>query len=204
MNGIHYNAIHRKNERMRVMICEKEIAQAVDMIIESFRSGGRLYVCGNGGSAADSAHIVGELVKGFMKKRPLPEELSKALDGAPLQMGLPAIDLTAQSAVIAAINNDQGGECVYAQQVLAYGRKNDVLIGISTSGNAKNVILAMKTARLLDMKTISLTGIGGGKMKELSDCCIRVPESETYRVQELHLPVYHEICARVESAFYEE
>ena len=121
---------------------------AVEMMIESYKGGGKLLVCGNGGSAADSAHIVGELVKGFMKKRPLPAEWDDALDHAPLQMGLPAIDLTAQGAVIAAVVNDLSGECMYAQQVMAYCNPGDVILGITTSGNAKNVILALRAAKL--------------------------------------------------------
>ena len=120
-------------------MANQQLEKAIAMITDAFRTGGKLMVCGNGGSASDSAHIVGELVKGFLKKRPLPAEWAEELGGAPLQMGLPAIDLTAQGSAISAIVNDLGGECMYAQQVLAYGVPGDVLLGISTSGNARNV-----------------------------------------------------------------
>ena len=178
--------------------------EAVGLLIACFEKGGKLLVCGNGGSAADSAHIVGELVKGFMKKRPVDADVSRAAEGAPLQMGLPAIDLTAQGAVISAILNDQGGECVYAQQVMAYGRTGDVLIGISTSGNAQNVLLAMKVARHRGLSTVALTGEGGGALSEVCDLLLNVPQQETYRVQEEHIRLYHRLCARVEAHFFEE
>lgn len=181
-----------------------ELDAAIEAVIESFKNGGKLLVCGNGGSSADSAHIVGELVKGFLKKRPLPEEWSKVLDGAPLQLGLPAIDLTAHCALISAVNNDLGGECVYAQQVLAYGKPGDVLIGITTSGNARNVALAVKAAHLKGMKAIGMTGSRGGALADLADITIKAPSDETYRVQEYHIQYYHELCARVEAAFFEE
>ena len=177
--------------------------RAVEIMIDSYRKGGKLLVCGNGGSAADSAHIVGELVKGFMKKRPLPAEWDDALDHAPLQMGLPAIDHTAQGAVIAAVVNDLSGECMYAQQVMAYCNPGDVIIGITTSGNAKNVILALRAAKLKGAICIGLTGRGGGRLKEYCDVLVESSETETYRVQEEHIRLYHEFCARVEAAFFE-
>lgn len=181
-----------------------QLDKAIEMIIESYRNGGKLMVCGNGGSAADSAHIVGELVKGFLKKRPLPADWSAALDGANLQLGLPAIDLTAQGAVIAAVVNDLGGEYMYAQQVMAYAAYGDILIGISTSGNAKNVELAMKTASLKGAKTVALTGRGGGRLGKICDVLVESSETETYKVQEEHIRLYHELCARVEAAFFPE
>ena len=181
-----------------------ELDRAIEMVIASMKNGGKLLVCGNGGSAADSAHIVGELVKGFLKKRPLPADWDAALDHAPLQLGLPAIDLTAQGAVIAAVINDLGGDSVYAQQVLAYGRKGDVLLGITTSGNAGNVCLAAKTAHLLGMSVIGMTGEGGGRLAEIADVTVKAPSNETYRIQEYHIQYYHELCARVEEAFFAE
>lgn len=181
-----------------------ELDRAVELIVESMKKGGRLLVCGNGGSAADSAHIVGELVKGFLKKRPLPAEWSEALDHAPLQMGLPAIDLTAQGAVIAAVVNDLGGEAIFAQQVMAYGNPGDVLLGITTSGNAANVALAARVARLKGMTVVGLTGEGGGRLAALADVTVMAPARETYLVQEYHIRYYHELCARVEAAFFEE
>ena len=179
------------------------LSLAVDRLVFCFRNGGKLMVCGNGGSAADSAHIVGELVKGFLKKRPLPESWQTALGGMPLQMGLPALDLTAQGALISAISNDLGGDFVYAQQVLAYGWPDDVLLGISTSGNARNVELAMRAAHLRDVFCIGLTGRGGGRLKAVSDLLIESTESETYKVQEEHIRLYHALCARVEAAFFD-
>ena len=178
--------------------------RAIEIMIESYKNGGKLLVCGNGGSASDSAHIVGELVKGFLKKRPLPAEWNEAMDHLPLQLGLPAIDLTAQGAVIAAVVNDLGGELMYAQQVMAYANPGDVIIGITTSGNAKNVILALRAAKMKGACCIGLTGRGGGKLKEHCDVLIESGETETYLVQEEHIRFYHEFCARVEAAFFAE
>ena len=177
--------------------------RAIEIMIESYKNGGKLLVCGNGGSASDSAHIVGELVKGFLKKRPLPAEWDAAMEHLPLQLGLPAIDLTAQGAVIAAVVNDLGGELMYAQQVMAYANPGDVIIGITTSGNARNVILALRAAKMKGATCIGLTGKGGGKLKEHCDVLIESGETETYLVQEEHIRLYHEFCARVEAAFFE-
>ena len=176
--------------------------RAIEIMIESYKNGGKLLVCGNGGSASDSAHIVGELVKGFLKNRPLPAEWDEAMDHLPLQMGLPAIDLTAQGAVIAAVVNDLGGELMYAQQVMAYANPGDVIIGITTSGNAQNVILALRAAKMKGATSIGLTGKGGGKLKQYCDVLIESSETETYLVQEEHIRLYHEFCARVEAAFF--
>lgn len=178
--------------------------RAIEAVLAAFRSGSKLLVCGNGGSAADSAHIVGEFVKGFLRKRPLPKEWSQALDGAPLQMGLPAIDLTAQGAVISAVANDLGGDLIYAQQVMAYGNPGDVLIGITTSGNAANVAMAARAAHLKGMTVIGMTGETGGKLAKLCDILVNAPETETYLVQEAHIRYYHELCARVEAAMFSE
>lgn len=176
--------------------------RAIEIMIDSYKNGGKLLVCGNGGSASDSAHIVGELVKGFLKKRPLPDTWDETMDHLPLQMGLPAIDLTAQGAVIAAVVNDLGGELMYAQQVMAYANPGDVIIGITTSGNAKNVILALRAAKMKGATCIGLTGKGGGKLKQYCDVLIESSETETYKVQEEHIRLYHEFCARVEEAFF--
>ncbi|MGI6238826.1 MAG: D-sedoheptulose-7-phosphate isomerase [Christensenellales bacterium] len=175
---------------------------ARDAIIACYKNGGKVLVCGNGGSAADSAHIVGELVKGFLKQRPMPAAWADVL-GMPLQMGLPAIDLTAQSALISAVANDLGGDYVYAQQALAYAAKGDVLIGITTSGNAVNVINAARAARLKGATVIAFTGEGGGMLAEYADILLDVPARETYQVQELHLKLYHRLCAEVEAEFFD-
>jgi len=177
--------------------------RAVEMVVESYKKGGKLLVCGNGGSASDSAHIVGELVKGFLKKRPLPGAWSARMDHLPLQLGLPAIDLTAQGAVISAITNDLGGELVYAQQVMAYAGPGDVVLGLTTSGNAENVILAMRAAKLKGALCIGMTGRGGGRLKEYCDVLVESCETKTYLVQEEHVRQYHEFCARIEAAFFE-
>lgn len=183
---------------------ETAFEEVASLLIDCFKNGGKLLLCGNGGSASDCAHITGELVKGFCKKRPLPPALRDAIGTDKLQMGLPAIDLTANSALIAAVNNDQGGEFVYAQQVMAYARPGDVLIGISTSGNSKNVAFAVKAAKALGLKTIGMTGCGGGELAKLCDVTLKSQEKETYLVQEDHLMFYHRLCLRVEEAFFAE
>lgn len=184
------------------------VRKAFDIIRESFASGGKLLLCGNGGSAADCEHIAGELMKGFLLKRPIPREFSEnpALqgEGAYLQGALPAISLTGHPALSTAFANDVNPDMSFAQQVYGYGRPGDVLLGLSTSGNAKNVCHAMRVARAAGMKTVGITGENGGAMKELCDICICLPASETYRVQEFTLPVYHALCAMLEAAFFDE
>ena len=193
--------------------CESEIARAIEMMLDTYRRGGKILVCGNGGSAADADHIVGELMKGFLLKRPMNDSTAENFREAlgdeadryvkKLQRGIPAISLPAQSAVLSAFANDADAELVYSQLVFGYGREGDLLIGISTSGNSKNVVAAVQTARALGVKTLSLTGAKESKLSRWSDCTIRVPETETYRVQELHLPVYHELCAAVEAELFD-
>ncbi len=182
----------------------KIIKEAEDAIAECYANGGKVLVCGNGGSAADADHIVGELMKGFILKRPvgderIPEELRVGLQGA-----LPALCLNTHAALSSAFLNDVDPEMVYAQMTYGYAKEGDVFIGISTSGNAKNVANAMRVAKALGAKTVALTGEGGGKLGELADIVIRVPERETFKVQELHLPIYHYLCAAVEARFYKE
>ncbi len=186
---------------------EKTYQSAADTLIHCFRSGGKLLLCGNGGSSADCAHILGELVKGFRRPRPLPQATVQSIGkdwAARLQRGLPVVDLTANGALIAAVCNDMDAASAYAQQVIAYGRPGDVILGISTSGNAENVCRALETARGLGLTTIGMTGLGGGKMAALCDILLDVPERETYRVQELHLPLYHRLCMDVEQALFPE
>lgn len=193
-------------------VCESEIKRAIEAIIACYEKGGKLLLCGNGGSCADCDHIVGELMKGFLKKRPLDEskkaemrEKCAELDDATLsklQSGLGAISLPSITALGSAFNNDVDPELTYAQATLALGKAGDVFIGLSTSGNAKNVAAAARVAKGLGMTVIGMSGEGGGKLAALSDIAIRVPESETFKIQELHLPVYHAICAEVEEYFY--
>ena len=192
--------------------CKEQIEAARDTLIECYEKGGKLLLCGNGGSSADCDHIVGELMKGFLLKRPIneankarmradsPELSDKTLNS--LQMGLPAISLTSISALNTAFANDVDPELIYAQSVFALGKADDVLIAISTSGNAKNVCEAARVAGAIGMKVIALTGRDGGKLKSLSDVCVIAPECETYKIQELHLPIYHYICAEVEKHFF--
>ena len=195
-------------------VCEEAITTAIQAVEACYENGGKVLLCGNGGSCADSDHIAGELLKGFLKKRPLSAEQVEAMQMAcpelepglldKLQGGLPAIPLTAMAALFTAFCNDVDPELVFAQQVLALGRTGDVLIGISTSGNAKNVAAAAKVAKGLGLTVIGLTGRNGGTLSELADICVCVPETETYKVQELHLPVYHCLCAAVEEHFFKQ
>ena len=199
-------------ERYPMLVGEKEnVYKAFCTIRDSFVAGGRLYVCGNGGSASDSEHIVGELVKGFRLPRPLHkafaeelkgygelgEEMLNALDG-----GMPAISLCGHPSLSTAFSNDKNPLLTFAQQVSVYGRAGDVLITISTSGNSKNCVYASIAAKALGMKVVFLGGGNGGKLKDYADVSIVVPEKETFKVQELHLPVYHCLCAMLENEFF--
>ncbi len=193
-------------------ICKNEIREAGNMIIESYKNNGQLLTCGNGGSCSDSEHIVGELMKSFSKKRPIDEEFAKSLEAvseergsliaSKLEKGLPAISLNAHGALISAVSNDIGGDFIFAQQVVGYGRRGDVLLGISTSGNSKNVVDACITAKAKGLKVIGLVGEKGGAMKEYCDVAICVPSTCTPDVQEFHLPVYHALCIMVEETFF--
>lgn len=191
---------------------KEDILQAYRLLEACYESGGKLLVAGNGGSCADSEHIVGELMKGFCKKRPVPEEFARALMKADKERGqelagklqgtLPAIALTGQPALSTAFLNDVDGLLGFAQQTYGYGVKGDVFLGISTSGNAKNVLYAAAVAKAKGMKVIGLTGKSGGELGKVSDAAIIVPEEETYRIQELHLPIYHTLCLMLEERFF--
>lgn len=189
--------------------CKDEIERAAKQIIECYESGNVLYVCGNGGSAADSDHIVGELMKGFLKKRPLTEEDISAFGkegediARGLQRGLPAISLHSQSSFLTAYMNDESPALVYAQALYSLGRSGDALMVISTSGNSENAVYAAITAKAMGIKVISLVGSRRCRLDGLSDVIIHADDCETYRVQELHLPVYHWLCAAVEEYFFE-
>jgi phosphoheptose isomerase len=187
---------------------KNEIGKAADSLINCFRHGGKLLVCGNGGSSSDSDHIVGEMMKGFEHKRPLSDKVKNELVKADkerglylsemLQQGLPAISLSAHNGLITAVANDSDACLIYAQQVVSYGNPGDIIIALSTSGNSKNVINAIITARAKGMIVIGLTGETGGTMGPMCDLLINVPAKNTAFVQELHLPVYHAICKIVE------
>lgn len=192
----------------------EQIMEAYLMLRDCYRNGGKVMTVGNGGSCADSEHIVGELMKGFYLKRPLDSEKKQAIDltTAPLlsdaaeklQQGLSAIALTCHSALNTAFGNDCDPNLSAAQQVVGYGRSGDVLIGISTSGNAANVALAVATAKALGISTLGLTGGTGGKLKTLCDISIVTPAHTPADVQELHLPIYHTLCAMLEAKFFDQ
>lgn len=192
--------------------CAADIQAASEVLRDCYRRGGKLLTCGNGGSAADAEHIVGELMKGYMLKRPVPEDTRARLlalnpqDGdylaTHLQGTLPAISLVSQTSLISAIANDTTADMVFAQQVYGYGREGDVLLGLSTSGNARNAIHAMQVARALDLHTVGLTGPTGGMLKPLCEVCICVPGESTAAIQERHMPIYHVLCAMLEEEFF--
>lgn len=192
---------------------QHSIIETASLWIQVLGNGGKLLLCGNGGSCADCDHIVGELMKGFHASRPLNPELLEVLSafgdmgkriGEKLQQGLPAISLCAHSAAISAFANDVDGDLIYAQQVTAYGNPGDLLVGISTSGNSKNVAAAMMVAKAKNLHTVALTGGNGGFLATIADISVIVPEKETYRIQEYHLPIYHLLCAMVESELFDE
>ncbi|MCL1994474.1 MAG: SIS domain-containing protein [Spirochaetes bacterium] len=193
--------------------CTADIEKAFAVMVKCFSGGGKLLVAGNGGSAADAQHIVGELMKSFVKKRPPPKDFLLELEkidasiaenlSARLQSGLSAIALSEHSALNTALINDIDGSITFAQQVLGYGKEGDVFMGLSTSGNAKNVIYAAAVAKAKKMPVIALTGGGGGGLRRLADVAIIVPETETYKIQELHLPVYHCLCLMLEDYFFQ-
>jgi D-sedoheptulose 7-phosphate isomerase len=195
----------------QLVACSEEIIKAFELIKSCYILRNKMLVCGNGGSAADALHIVGELMKGFILPRDLseqekmnisqvssnPEHLCKGL-----QRSLPAIALVNETALITAYANDMFPDLVFAQQVYGYGQIGDVLLCISTSGSSKNVVYAAEVAKAKRMKVVSLTGINKGALEQISDVLISVPEKETYKIQELHLPVYHALCLALENEFF--
>ena len=197
----------------RLKPTRRDINAAFDVMAECFSLGGKLLIAGNGGSAADSEHIVGELMKNFCKKRRLPDLFSgriKEIDSEiadyivqRLEPGLPAIALSGNNSLNTAVANDITGDIIFAQQVYGYGKADDVFLGISTSGNSRNVVYAAVAAKAKNLKVIALTGGNGGNLKDFADVCIMVPEKETYAIQELHLPIYHCLCLMLEERFFE-
>ena len=193
---------------------KKEILLAYSLMEECYARGGKLLIAGNGGSAADAEHMVGELMKGFCLPRKLPQSYVHELTAADEDMGavlaanlqgaLPALALDGHPALTTAYMNDCEPLLCFAQQVNGYGRPGDVFLGISTSGNSKNILYAAITARAKGLKVVGLTGAKENRLMQLSDVCIRVPQTETYMVQELHLPVYHCLCLMLESRFFAE
>lgn len=195
-------------------IVEDDIARAYQILEDSYKNGGKLLVAGNGGSAADAEHIVGELMKGFkLPRKPQSDFADKLIQtntelGAVLaenlQGALPAIALDGHPALSTAYMNDCEPLLCFAQQVNGYGKTGDVFLGISTSGNSKKVLYAATTAHAKGMKVIGLTGAKSSKLEQMSDVCIKVPQTETYMIQELHLPVYHCLCLMLEDEFFGE
>ena len=191
---------------------KEKIAKAYEIMEESYAEGGKLLVAGNGGSASDSEHIVGELMKAFVLPRKLPQEYQEKLREADEELGkeladklqgaLPAIAVVDHVALSTAYLNDVDPMLGFAQQVSGYGVAEDVFLGISTSGNSKNVLYACTVARAKGMKVIGLTGGTGGKLKDMADVAIVVPEKETFKIQELHLPIYHALCLMLEERFF--
>ena len=200
-------------ERYPVLVgCRHSISEAYMLMEECYKNGGKLLIAGNGGSAADAEHIAGELMKRFKIQRAIDKEFAEriiAVDSIRgsklannLECALTAIPLVAHEALTTAYINDVDGEGVFAQQLFGYGRKGDVFVGISTSGNSENVLCASVVARAMGIKVIGLTGEQGGQLATVADVAIKVPEIETYRIQELHLPVYHCICMMLEEEFF--
>lgn len=191
---------------------KKEILDSYQMMRKCYQNGGKLLIAGNGGSAADSEHIAGELMKRFRRPRPISPELAEQLRNIDAERGgqlahnleqpLMAIPLVAHESLLTAYMNDVDSIGVFAQQLLGYGRKGDVFLGISTSGNSQNILNATVVARALGLNVIALTGRAGGELADVADIAVRVPEDETYKIQELHLPVYHCWCMMLEEYFF--
>lgn len=204
-----------KEYHLNLKECMEDITESIRLLKSCYENDGKVLTCGNGGSAADSEHIVGELMKGFCKRRELKgdekycfQEFCETKEAeylkSNLQGALPAISLVSHSSLITAFMNDVKPDMIFAQQVLGYGRKNDILIGLSTSGNSCNVVNAARVAKSLQMKVISFTGENPSKLSEISDVTLQVPEHETYKVQEEHIKIYHLICQAIENEFFEE
>lgn len=198
----------------QLQACKEDIIQTYEILEECYENDHKLLIAGNGGSAADSEHIAGELMKRFKILRPVPADFAEKLKSidpargenlaANLECGLMAIPLVAHEALSTAYINDVDGLGVFAQQLYGFGRPGDVFLGISTSGNSKNVMSATVVARAIGLKVIGLTGAKGGELATVADVAIKVPETETYMIQELHLPVYHCLCLMLEDHFFGE
>lgn len=192
--------------------CKNDIASALVALLETYRAGGKILLCGNGGSAADCEHIAGELLKGFLSHRRMTDATAAKFRASlgddadefieKLQGGIPAISLPSQAGVLTAYANDVDAEFNYAQLIYAYAKPGDALIAISTSGNSKNCVRAAEAAKALGIKTIALTGARESKLSAICEITVRVPETETFKVQEYHLPVYHYLCAAMEEEIF--
>lgn len=193
---------------------KNDIIKGAELLIESSENGGKYLICGNGGSSADADHIVGELMKGFVHLRPLSQKQKEILEstggetgryiGNLLQQGIPAVSLSAHTALNTAFINDVDPSLIFAQQILGLGNQGDLLWGLSTSGNSKNIVSAAITAKAFGLKTFAMTGKKESSLSEICDVCIKVEETETYKIQELHLPVYHTLCIILEDYFFSD
>ena len=202
----------KNSPNSRLFGCDEAVAQTIAALISCYQRQGKLLVCGNGGSAADAEHIVGEMMKGFCLPRRLSDNDKARLASVAgddtellatkLQYGLAALSLVSHSALITATANDQDGQLIFAQQVWGIGLAGDVFLAISTSGNSQNVLLAAKVARAKNILVIGLTGASGGRLAEICDIAIKVPSDQVAEIQEMHLPIYHHICAIVEANFF--
>jgi phosphoheptose isomerase len=189
----------------RLAACRDDIAAAFEILAGAYSSGGKVLVCGNGGSAADAEHIVGELMKSFRKRRPLPKEIEERLGpdiASRLEGALPAISLASMCGIVSAFSNDVCWETAFAQQVLGLAKANDVLVALSTSGNSANCVAAARVMKAVGGRSIALTGERESKLSSACDVAIRVPGTETFKVQELHLPAYHALCAMLEEELF--
>lgn len=212
IGGLFVEIINSLLERYPPLVSqETQLRKAGEILCSSARAGGKVLTCGNGGSASDAEHVVGELMKDFKQKRPISEASKKKLlssDKFPedlinsLQEAVPAICLNSQTSLLTALINDGDPDMAFAQQVYGYGKQGDVLLAFSTSGNSKNVLNAVRVARALGMRSILISGKSGGKIGDIADVSICVPETETYKVQELTLPVYHALCILVEQELF--
>jgi len=189
----------------------EEIRAALSLLTETYKKGGKLLLCGNGGSASDCDHIVGELMKSFKTERPLAPALKESLESlgedgvylaSTLEAGLPAVSLCEHNSLSTAYSNDRAPDATFAQQLSVLGREGDTLLALTTSGNSRNCVLAAVTAKAKGMNVIAITGEGGGSIAGLADVTLKLPEKETYLVQELTLPVYHFLCAELEKYFF--
>jgi D-sedoheptulose 7-phosphate isomerase len=202
----------KNSPNSRLFGCDEAVAQTIAALISCYQRQGKLLVCGNGGSAADAEHIVGEMMKGFCLPRRLSDNDKARLASVAgddtellatkLQYGLAALSLVSHSALITATANDQDGQLIFAQQVWGIGQTGDVLLAISTSGNSQNVLLAAKAARAKNILVVGLTGANGERLAEICDIAIKVPSDQVAEIQEMHLPIYHHICAIVEANFF--
>lgn len=207
---VHTDTLVKRYPKLEKIV--DNITEAYLVLEECYDNGGKLLVAGNGGSAADAEHIAGELMKRFKRPRPVPDEFARKLREVDpvrgellaenLECALMAVPLVAHEALTTAYINDVDGLGVFAQQLYGFGRRGDVFLGISTSGNSENIINAAVVARATGIKTIGLTGADGGVLAEMADVTVKVPETETYMVQELHLPVYHCWCLMLEERFF--